>query len=596
MLAPTSDSGSLADPSSSEEEDEFEPARETLSLREEASSLGTFSSALEAPASCPAPTSSATVTTAAAHSAGIQKNVRFSAALESVSNALSPSLNAVKSVVRSVAAPSVQASSSVPETIFSDNEVPQLFRERPVVDLSSGTADSPTATLTRSNTRFNATELHYTSHPITPPLHAIPSGNRPRLVSLDVFRGFVILAMIVANYQVEGDAWHLFLHPDWIGLSLADLVFPSFLFIMGVAIPLSASKKNYSDLAKRALKLFGVGLLLNNPIAALIGPPHDFSQFRIMGVLQRAGIVFFIVASAHKALPTPHLFNVAFPLVLLLLWSLGIVIFIPPTTDPDPYLPSCPSRNSPDFSYFTPAHCTAQSYLDTILLGPNHTYRHAPFDNEGTLSTLPAAVSCIAGAVLGQALLRATRGRDCTDGTWRGRLARGMWQGAGAAWTAGFLLLGLGVPLSKNLWTPSFVFVVLGVSLAGLGCAFWSVDGGGSVGLVMALRDLMGPRNTEAEALLPVSGSGNTHQPSLSYACRVLAACGKNPLALYVFSDLLAMGMNSIGLYEPLYRALFASWIWPRGLASLTWSLFWATMVVARLGDYLDSIAWYWRM
>jgi heparan-alpha-glucosaminide N-acetyltransferase len=94
----------------------------------------------------------------------------------------------------------------------------------------------------------------------------VKEEKKERLQSLDVYRGLTILGMVFADHieGMEGGFWWL-VHPEWNGLTLADLVFPAFLFIMGVAIPLATSKsrpirpKNVS----RVFLLFGIGVLLN---------------------------------------------------------------------------------------------------------------------------------------------------------------------------------------------------------------------------------------------------------------------------------------------------------------------------------------------
>jgi predicted acyltransferase len=121
-----------------------------------------------------------------------------------------------------------------------------------------------------------------------------------RLISLDAFRGFTIAAMIMVNYP--GSWSHVyppFLHADWHGLTPTDLIFPFFIFIVGVSIALAYSKRLASGVPKkpmyrkilfRALKIFLVGLLL------WLFPKFDFDNIRYAGVLQRIAIVFFASA------------------------------------------------------------------------------------------------------------------------------------------------------------------------------------------------------------------------------------------------------------------------------------------------------------
>src|SRR5687768_3648971 len=127
---------------------------------------------------------------------------------------------------------------------------------------------------------------------IQPPIPAV------RLTSLDAMRGFTIAAMILVNYPGSWDAIYRPLeHAEWNGLTPTDLIFPFFLFIVGVSITLSYSKllekgtskeELYKKIAFRSLKIFAVGVFLS------LLPRFDFENIRITGVLQRISIVFFV--------------------------------------------------------------------------------------------------------------------------------------------------------------------------------------------------------------------------------------------------------------------------------------------------------------
>src|SRR5690606_7120990 len=121
-----------------------------------------------------------------------------------------------------------------------------------------------------------------------------------RLISLDAFRGFTIAAMIMVNYP--GSWSHVYpplLHVDWHGITPTDLIFPFFIFIVGVSIALAYTKRlnagvpkepMYKKIAFRALKIFIVGVLL------WLFPKFDLENIRYAGVLQRIAIVFFVSA------------------------------------------------------------------------------------------------------------------------------------------------------------------------------------------------------------------------------------------------------------------------------------------------------------
>ncbi|KAJ3074452.1 hypothetical protein HDU98_011235 [Podochytrium sp. JEL0797] len=420
---------------------------------------------------------------------------------------------------------------------------------------------------------------------LNPPAVPRQASRPPRLASLDILRGAAILGMIVANFQIQDRAFPILLHPEWIGLSLADLVFPSFLFIMGASIPLSmkSHKRSYASILERSLKLILLGMLLNAPFTTSI------DTFRFAGVLQRTGIVFGVTASAYKLIRSPVAFNFLLPTTLLTLWFLLSFAFTPaPGSTPFPDLPSCPNATEHGFSSFSPPHCTAQSYLDNLLLGGrSHLYRGLPFDPEGVLSTLTACMTCIVGVVIGTSLQRAMQ-RDLSDGKWRWRLVVRLFvQGFVSALVAVGILV-MGVPVSKNLWSPSFVGVCVAVGCIALSGVFWAVDCGTDV--VGEHARLLGAREHRGDRA-PESSPTNKNA-----IWSTLASCGKNPLTLYVAHEVVVIVLVKLNWYGPIFEALFG-WIrTPKGIASLLWSLFWAVGIVAPFGVYLDEVGWYWRL
>src|SRR5690554_6628233 len=121
-----------------------------------------------------------------------------------------------------------------------------------------------------------------------------------RLISLDAMRGFTIAAMVLVNFP--GSWQHVYpqlLHADWNGLTPTDLVFPFFLFIVGVSITLAYSRRldagankreMYQKILIRSLKIYAVGMILN------LIPDFNFTDLRWTGVLHRIAVVFFVCA------------------------------------------------------------------------------------------------------------------------------------------------------------------------------------------------------------------------------------------------------------------------------------------------------------
>ncbi|KAJ3096862.1 hypothetical protein HDU96_000609, partial [Phlyctochytrium bullatum] len=435
-----------------------------------------------------------------------------------------------------------------------------------------------------------------------------------RLGSLDVFRGGVVIAMILANFQIPSHAFSWMLHAEWIGLTPVDLIFPAFLFAMGLSIPLALHVRNrsYLSLLHRSVQLFLIGVLLNDPISLFVFK-GSLGELRYFGVLQRIAVVYLVCAVAYKALPW-LLFQVLVPLTSLTLW-LYLTFHTPPTaTDPTTGQPCAHA------GMFTPPECTAQSRYDLVLLGGRaHTYRHLPYDPEGFLSTLTALLPCWAGAVLGVSLLR-TLQPDRTDGDWRQRLVRGAAGSAVVAGAAGIVVERFGLPMSKPLWTPSFACVATGCAMAGFAAAFGVVDlEPGRWGNALRRRRSRPlrhhhhhqhhhhhhqhgehgsgdpePQPRGTATLRHRSASSRPHAPATpaSLAATVLAslaAVGRNPLLLYVLSSAIEILLwwtdprGGSGGRDPLAMVLFRGLgfeLLPGGVSSLAWSAAWAVGVV----------------
>ncbi|KAH8396213.1 hypothetical protein KR222_005381 [Zaprionus bogoriensis] len=325
---------------------------------------------------------------------------------------------------------------------------------------------------------------------------AAKATQRKRLRSLDTFRGLSIVLMIFVNSGGGGYSW--IEHAAWNGLHLADIVFPSFLWIMGVCIPLSIKAQLGRGIGKthicgrilwRAIKLFAIGLCLNSAN----GP--QLEELRIMGVLQRFGIAYLIVAVLHtlcsrrdqlspqrawqRAIYDICLFSGELAVLLALIAVyLGLTFGLPVPGCPRGYLgPGGKSNNAAQ------PGCIggAAGYVDMLLLGSAHIYQHptakyvydaTAFDPEGVFGCILSVVQVLLGAFAGVTLL--------VHASWQARLKR---------WLAGATLLGLLggalsgfsqehgiIPVNKNLWSLSFVFVTVALALVLLSLLYYVVD------------------------------------------------------------------------------------------------------------------------
>ena len=269
--------------------------------------------------------------------------------------------------------------------------------------------------------------------------------NRPRLTSLDVLRGLTILGMIIVNNQ--GDGNHVLPslgHAHWNGITVADLVFPFFLVIMGVSMAISFAKKRptLTKVLRRSVLLFAFGFFLN------AFPHFDPAEVHIMGVLQRIALVY--LATALVVLYAPHKAQLAIGGALLVGYF-ALMTLVP-----------VPGHGA---GVLTPDGNLA-GYIDRALLGARHVYGNGPYDPEGLLSTLPAVVSALIGVWAGDWVRRQRVGTHVTKRLATVGLALAV---AGAAWAPLF-------PINKKLWTSSYVLFTGGCALILLAITYEAVE------------------------------------------------------------------------------------------------------------------------
>ena len=271
-----------------------------------------------------------------------------------------------------------------------------------------------------------------------------------RMTSLDVFRGLTIAGMILVNNPGTWDAIYSPLeHSKWHGWTPTDLVFPFFLFIVGVSITLALSRRAegggsrrdlYLKIVRRAVIIFALGLLLSD------FPYNDPATFRIPGVLQRIAVCYLFASVIF--LNTTWRAQAAITAALLLAYW-AILTFVP-----------APGFAAGDLSM--PG--SIASYVDRGVFG-RHTWKPL-YDPEGILSTTGALATTLAGVLTGQ-YLRTRReplekvaamfvaGTGCVVVGW--------------AWNYWF-------PVNKALWTSPYVVLTTGMALQLLAACYWLVD------------------------------------------------------------------------------------------------------------------------
>jgi predicted acyltransferase len=356
---------------------------------------------------------------------------------------------------------------------------------------------------------------------------AAPSPTR--LLSLDVLRGVTVAAMVLVNNPGTWRAVYPPLrHAAWHGVTPTDAIFPFFLFIVGVAIPLGIGARIAREgraavivkIARRSLVIFALGLLLEAV------PRFDWATLRIPGVLQRIAVCYLLAALLFLATTwRSQLLAVA----VLLLGYWGVMTLIP-----------VPGYGAGDLSPLG----NLAGYVDRVVLGA-HVWRIDPrYDPEGILSTVPALATTLIGVLAGH-WLRSGRARRAVAAGLAIAGAAGI--GLGLVWSIGF-------PLNKTLWTSSYAVLMAGAALLALAACYW-------------LLDVRGYRRGAA----------------------AFAALGVNALALFFFSSLVArllvavrVGTQATSLHTVLFEHIFAPWAAPV-VASLAYALayvgvWWALM------------------
>jgi predicted acyltransferase len=356
-------------------------------------------------------------------------------------------------------------------------------------------------------------------------------ATRGRLLALDCFRGITIAAMILVNSPGAGHHGFSFLrHARWNGWRPADLIFPAFLFIAGVAVPLSFARQIELGVSRQALRakiltrtriIFGLGLLLN----AL--PYFDWDVLRIPGVLQRIALCYGTAALLALYLDIRAQAMVAL-FLLVGYWALLTLVPVP----------------GHGAGVLEPG-ADLGSYVDRLLMG-THLGRDG-WDPEGLLSTLPAIATTLAGVLAGHWLRAAPSARRCLAGLTFAGVAAVL---LGLVWNAW-------LPINKSLWTSSYAVFTAGTALLGFALCYWLVD---------------------------VRGLRRWTTPFVIY--------GTNPILAYGLSSLMTKGLalirvpgpdgSTLTLHTYLFHRLFTPLAPPAAasfLYALTYTLLWLAVM-----------------
>src|SRR5262245_55440101 len=269
--------------------------------------------------------------------------------------------------------------------------------------------------------------------------HASGSGPATRLRSIDVFRGVTVAAMVIVNNPGDWEAvYGPLLHAEWHGWTPTDLVFPCFLFIVGITLTFSRSHASWPRVLRRTALLIGIGVLLGG------FPFYQLHTIRIPGVLQRIGVCYFTAAVIlRRTSAKAALLTIASALTLGY-WAL--LMWLPPSAGD-----LSPAGN-------------LGARIDRALLA-GHLWK-PDGDPVGILSTIPAVATTLLGAVTGISM-RSAASRPRMVMT----LLTGGVAGAalGLAWNNTF-------PINKNLWTSSYVLFTAGMAALILAACYAFLD------------------------------------------------------------------------------------------------------------------------
>jgi predicted acyltransferase len=354
-----------------------------------------------------------------------------------------------------------------------------------------------------------------------------------RLLSLDTFRGAIILLMVLVNDGGGPQNYHQLEHSAWDGWTATDVVFPSFLWIVGVAITLSFGKRMavgvsrallFRQVLRRSAILFMLGVCLYLP------PAFHFAAMRIPGVLQRIAVCYLIASLIY--LTTRLRGQIAWMVGLMVTYWL-LMFFVP-----------VPGYGAGRLDL----QGNLAHFVDRVVLGP-HNYREADWDPEGLVSTLSAIASTLFGVMAGH-ILRLRRdlaGRT----TWLFF--------TGALLTAAAMIVNHWMPINKKIWSDSFTLFMAGLDFTLFAVFAWLIDG-------LNFRKWTKP----------------------------FIIVGMNAIAVYLFSEVLSILLDVTGAHDWVYKAIFSPIASPRN-ASLLFALTF-TAVTWLFGWALYKRGWFWKI
>lgn len=384
-----------------------------------------------------------------------------------------------------------------------------------------------------------------------------------RLKSLDIMRGLTVALMILVNNGGEQN-YHILTHSKWNGLTPCDLVFPFFLFMMGMSTYLSLRKTEfkpsliiYRKIAKRTILLFLIGLSINWFDMICSGNGLDFAHLRIWAVLQRIALCYGIVSLLAIHINQRYFIHI---IIGIIIGYMGILAF------------------GNGYAYDASVNIIAQA--DLHIFGYDHLYHKSPVDPEGLLSTLPAIAHTMIGFLCCKYISIA--GQNVHSKIKFLKIS-GL-----VMLTLGFFLSLIGFGINKRIWSPSYVFVTCGFAAWILSLLIQWIDRGeiSTEGKIKASAEGKIEANAEgidgksAEGMDGKSAGGKTIRTKENPITVLFLSFGMNPLFLYVLSEFLAIVFGTYGIKGDLL-GLIRNAISDEYLVSLTYALFFVAIHAA---------------
>lgn len=344
----------------------------------------------------------------------------------------------------------------------------------------------------------------------------VSNSKKQRLLSLDVLRGITVAGMIMVNNAGGPQSYTSLQHSEWNGLTPCDLVFPFFLFIMGISTYIALRKFRFQPSAevwkkilRRTVLIFLIGVAIHWFDQIADGDFFAFDTLRITGVLQRIALCYGFVSVLALYLRPRQLGWLAG----FLLTGYSVLLYVG--------------------NGYVNGEDNVLVIVDRVLLGEAHLYTKMPVDPEGIVSTIPSIAHTLIGFLCGRLIMEQPSLEKKITGLF----------------VAGFLLMAAGfllteaMPLNKRIWSPSYVLVTCGLASSLQAVLMYFIDG-------------KGKKNW----------------------CRFFEVFGVNPLFLYVLSEVTAIVFSAMKVKSAVYGWIHIGVTDPY-LASLAYSLLFVGMM-----------------